>query len=644
MTSGPTGLILILCVVVLALLVLARKSPFQLIGRILGFVFRPLYRFLVKPFLSLLRAMGVLKPSAKAGQAAAAFGPTSWSALSRAFRMETDVEHALSDDGDRDVVRALIRVELQEIQGETEDGDITDVDFAALEADLLREIEAYLSADQVSAQLAESIATSLETGNEAELAQLTQDMGDGAGDGEPGAASDAETPVKDPNADNQQYQALKVRVMAMILEELADRKLDRERANLSQHGMMFKWLQPEGGFINLPQVLSETMARKYERKARVFFGREVNLDADPRSLYEDSEGAFIIGRFKGSDKACFLLLDQMRKVINNNVRVLAVSYSLIVALVFVLNLLYGESIDFARMIESQITEIRQGEAGEAALINGETLPQSPSPQTAQQSTPLATPQTTADAVAETGTSGQTRTRIGDGTYVLNFLGDYADQVNRSLFAATSCLVAAILMWLFYYVEYVPYQRNNVRELNNFITRYLALLTNGFRAAQANAGRVTVGQEPDPRKLAKQAQLWVGNFHWFAFRTFYIETFLRNSIFQIRRNSNFYLVFVPLFFAFGVFVAVEILLNMEAGRAVLLDGIARLNGSLFWPIFAVLIFLYVRFLTSSIQGVLSGIKPDEWIGFDELEIHRTLSSVVGKYAEEVGYWKNRMSGA
>jgi hypothetical protein len=32
---------------------------------------------------------------------------------------------------------------------------------------------------------------------------------------------------------------------------------------------------------------------------------------------------------------------------------------------------------------------------------------------------------------------------------------------------------------------------------------------------------------------------------------------------------------------------------------------------------------------------------DWLGFDNLNVDRGMDEVVGKYAEDVGYWKGRL---
>lgn len=359
--------------------------------------------------------------------------------------------------------------------------------------------------------------------------------------------------------------------------------LDHPRTHIERHGVLFRWLSPKAGFITQDADFNDKHAEEYTEKSRLFFSKQVPVLSNPTALYEDVEAAFIIGCFKNADSNSFYLLNEMRKAINANVRKLAVMFSTIAALVLIANLFFAPYADFAFL--------------EGALS--------------------ATPVGTDLSSPEAG-------------------GD----VSRAIFAAFTCAGGAFLMWLLYYIEFIPYQRNNARELNNYITRYLAILNDQFKTGVGRAKAVTVGQEKDPNTLSASARNWFISFQWIGFRIFFVESFIRNVLFQVRRNSSYYLSFVPLLFiavlAVGLYVA-DLVSMISAGA---------LFGSLspfFYLFFLLLIALYIHFLVSSVRGIMESIKQDEWIGFDNLRFHETMADVVGKFAEDVGYWKNRVGG-
>lgn len=290
----------------------------------------------------------------------------------------------------------------------------------------------------------------------------------------------------------------------------------------------------------------------------------------------EDEEGAVIAEYFPADRGCLYLLNAMRRTINSNVRKLTVVFSAIIATVLIINLLYND--------------------GSLLALAG---PMSFGPLTMS-----------------------------------------PEDISQAAFAALSTVGGAFAMWIIYFMEYVPYQRNNFRELSNFVTRYLARLNDHFRTAEGQAKSVTVGQEKDAAKFSHSAKMWHTNVLWIAQRIFFIETFVRNIMFQMLRNSGYYLVFVPLLFTV-VLAGINIALLRWTG----FDAGARLAdlGIIFLILFVVLVSIYALFLRRSMTSI-DEINQDEWIGFDSLLLENVLGEIVGKYAEDVGYWKNRIGGS
>jgi ABC-type multidrug transport system fused ATPase/permease subunit len=354
-----------------------------------------------------------------------------------------------------------------------------------------------------------------------------------------------------------------------------------EDAHLKRHGFLFNWLNVVVGYIRIPGELSREVAEEYYRLGSEFLNGRVKISANPQNLYEDEEGAVIAAYFP-TDAGCLHLLNQMRQTINSNVRKLTVVFSAIIATVLIVNLLYNDG---------QILDAHAFLGLEAGLALG--------------------------------------------PFTMTAL-----DINQAIFAVLSTIGGAFAMWIIYFVEYVPYQRNNFRELSNYITRYLARLNDHFRTAEGQAKSVTVGQETDPTKFAHSARKWHTNVLWISLRIFFIESFIRNIMFQMLRNSGYYLVFVPLLFTV-VLAGLNLILADQTG----FDVGARLAdlGIIFVVLFVVLVGIYGVFLRQSMASI-DEINQDEWIGFDSLLVENVLGGIVGKYAEDVGYWKNRIGGS
>jgi hypothetical protein len=339
-----------------------------------------------------------------------------------------------------------------------------------------------------------------------------------------------------------------------------------EEKKLSRGGILFHWINVKPAYMPDTSILSDQVSDTYAEVAKKFFSTQVNISADIASLYEDVEGAIIVRLLRIRDRRGYYLLNEMRRVINDNVRKLSFLYSAIVFSVLVAGLFILP--EFAR-------------AAEPGLI-GFVM------------------------------------RAGLGGLVLSAIGIF-------------------LMWLAYYMEYVPNQRNNGREMRSFLSRYMSRLSDRYRDSLANARAVTVGDETDSGRLSAKATKWHKIVLWISFRAFFMESFVRNILFQIGRNCGFYVVLVPL--ALIVLLAFTVLLMANIlGLALLPLFVAP--GLAFYIGFAVLVLLYVYFMSHAMKPI-DEMNQSDWLGFDDLNVDKGMDQVVGKYAEDVGYWKGRL---
>lgn len=361
-----------------------------------------------------------------------------------------------------------------------------------------------------------------------------------------------------------------------LMESELGEDYEHEEEFISRQGLFFKWMAVRVGFMRMPEEMTDALAADYARQADAFLSRQVPIGSDPRALFEDVEGAVIAGQFFESERGILYLLNESRKLMNDNVRKLAIWFSALLALVLLVNIVLNATGLVARL----------DLAGDTALG------------------PVS-----------------------------------ASALNSLAVGAGTCLLAAMAMWALYYAEYSPYQRNTAREMANFLTRYLARVNDHYRTAIGRAKSVTVGEERDSKQLSAEAQLWTLNITWIALRVFFVETYVRNVVFQITRNSSYYLLFVPA----GCLIALVSILGLASALG-LFSPFATIValGWVFIVLFVLVAALYAFFLTSSMNA-LEEIDQGEWISFHTLRLNAVLGEVVGKYAEDVGYWKNRVGG-
>jgi hypothetical protein len=198
------------------------------------------------------------------------------------------------------------------------------------------------------------------------------------------------------------------------------------------------------------------------------------------------------------------------------------------------------------------------------------------------------------------------------------------------------LGGAALFMGFLQFAYRNMQEHSIRALGKFMNLYVGYLSDRFRDVTGKALGVPVGNEKDAKVLSDNAKIWNKLMVWMAFRAFFIETFLRNQIYQIHRNSGYY----KLFSDFLVFLVIPFLIF--AGHAFgFYDLAPYLENSGRWVAAAALGLGVVYFWLIRIPVITEELQQQDWRGFDKLNLGEKMDEVVGKYAEEIGYWKQRL---
>ncbi len=357
-------------------------------------------------------------------------------------------------------------------------------------------------------------------------------------------------------------------------EEALGDDFDHEESHIARHGGLFEWIQHRVGYIRVPEELADELAATYAQRCEEFLASPVPIHSYVSTFYEDVEGAVIAEYFHASDRGSLYLLNEYRKIINGNLRKLLIWFSISIGLYLVAVLFPGASAWF-------------------------------------------------DVVGWTGLS----TPAWLAPEAIN-LGAWALMVSLALILFASAV---------YGFRYIHFQRNNTREMSNFITRYMARLNNHYRTSVGKANAVTVGSERDARELADEARRWHLANLWMGLRVFFIESYVRNVRYQIGRNTSMYYAFVPTAFALVYGFALWIVWGNGLAAP---PAAAALPGAIFGLLILV---AALALIGRGAMDCLSELDPDEWISFDQLGLADALGGVVGKYVEDVGYWKTRVGG-
>ncbi|NWH09019.1 MAG: hypothetical protein HXY22_10325 [Alphaproteobacteria bacterium] len=364
--------------------------------------------------------------------------------------------------------------------------------------------------------------------------------------------------------------------------EVAAYDYTAEESGLARRGGFFRSIRILPRYMPDVNALDEPTAEIYRGQSDRFFSQQVPIYSNAAAFYEDVEGAVAIRMFRARDRRFYYLANEMRKIINANVKNLALALSLIVFGYAVIEMVLPREaqLDFAALIQYPV--------GMQVIA-----------------LPLG---------AEVGRS----------------------TLNHILLDLLLFLFSLGLMGWFNFLFGRAQERND-EQMRGFLNRYLSRLADRYRQAIANARGVTVGDERDAHRAAATAQKWNKIILWMSFRTFFVETYLRNILFQIKRNSGYYIVGIPAVFALALSV---FMLAAVSG-----DGSAGPEGSHSWSamLFGILLVVsYVFILHRAMQQSMEMDQVD-WLGFDNLQVHNAMDQIIGGYVEEIVHLRNRVRG-
>ena len=206
----------------------------------------------------------------------------------------------------------------------------------------------------------------------------------------------------------------------------------------------------------------------------------------------------------------------------------------------------------------------------------------------------------------------------------------ARSIDQAIFGILSCLFGIFVMWLFYQKEYKVYQEYNGTQLDNFMQKSLNRISVNYRVIVANTVQ-SVQRADTVEAMTDYSSKWSILLPWMAFRAFYLEFFLRNVMYQILRNSSYYLLFIPMIF-FVVILITALVFNIGIG--ILFD-----QNIFFYLFFIALIYLYYRYLQESVSFILDEIKEDTWQEFHNLNMQNDIKRYTAAWAQNLKQWRD-----
>jgi hypothetical protein len=205
---------------------------------------------------------------------------------------------------------------------------------------------------------------------------------------------------------------------------------------------------------------------------------------------------------------------------------------------------------------------------------------------------------------------------------------------------TAGMSALALIYLF---SYTHIQRANALNLNAFIATEFAHLNNTFLVAQREALQAET-QLADTQKdqLRRLASSWTLAYHWIGVRQFLEEMFVRNVMFQIRRNTSLYATLGVLSCA-GLLVGATLL-------AWLAESITGAQGTVADVLHLLTIASAFVFVTYGLTArrpfsiIATALMKDQWYRYDTMSVGDAIAEQVTRDKVQIVINRDRARAA
>ncbi len=360
----------------------------------------------------------------------------------------------------------------------------------------------------------------------------------------------------------------------------------------------------------------EKIPRDYER-AKEFFSTEFDNDVNALNLYDDIDSAFVVKTFGESDYHCFLILSKFKKIISSNITRLTVYTSGLLSLYILINILFANSVDVLSLLDDGSNHV-------ISIVQ--------------------------NIVATTTFNLIQPIDLSEGS-------DARKYINKFTFGLISFVFIYFIIIIIYRMGYRKEQQQNAIRMQAFLKAYLSELANRSEILVNNA-TLAVTEISKKKKSAGQAQksedtpydpnkndeeseaataaLYIETLHWTALRVFFIEKFLRNIIFQIKRNYSYAVIFIPLIFLASASIGFTFL--NPAYYNYVYAGLY--HHSIFYVLVLWLIWSTYNMLKNCMDPIQICVDQSGWRTFRSLSVIDKIKNIMTAYETQLDQWRNR----
>ncbi len=183
-----------------------------------------------------------------------------------------------------------------------------------------------------------------------------------------------------------------------------------------------------------------------------------------------------------------------------------------------------------------------------------------------------------------------------------------------------------LMMLLYHWPYKVTQQQNLLGLDNYITSKFSRVNQNFQVAKRRAMNVERNMRMhQANELKEEAGAWTIAYQWLAMRLLFCEMTVRNTLYQIRRNTTLYGVG-----GVALCAALAAAIGYVTGAGV---EIAVVAG-------AFIAVAYMAIMGRATRETLSVLQPKEWNRFHHVDLHETVRDHVGEDKLQIVTFRDR----
>lgn len=226
-----------------------------------------------------------------------------------------------------------------------------------------------------------------------------------------------------------------------------------------------------------------------------------------------------------------------------------------------------------------------------------------------------------------------------------FMGTIASaEVTRLVVGGIAVGAGVIFAGFIYWFSYTHIQRANALSLNVFITTEFARLNNAFRVAQREALQAeTQLADTQKEEIKRLAGSWTLAYHWVGVRQLFEEMIVRNTMFQVRRNTTLYRVL-------GLLICIGILMLVGVVTAVI-PQLLPTRGDVWLALphlaLAALVYMFVAYgltMPKPFAIVATALLKDQWYRYDTLAVGDAIAEQVTRDKVQIVINRDRARAA